>query len=167
MDPRLKGVTLADLQEQFGLAVKIRDRTSAANEAVIRIREVRGQVEDRLQQSNDRQLAEAAERLLAGIGAVEEDLYQVRNRSRQDPLNFPIKLNNRLASLRRSVENGDARPTDAAYVVFEELAAELDAHLVILRGQWDSGLAELNRILRRLGLEPVSAESTDEVAPGS
>ncbi len=167
MDPRLKGVTLADLQEQFELAVKIRDRTSAANEAVIRIREVRGQVEDRLQQSNDRQLAEAAERLLAGISAVEEDLYQVRNQSGQDPLNFPIKLNNRLASLRRSVENGDARPTDAAYVVFEELSAELDAHLVILQGHWDSELAELNRILGRLGLEPVSAESTDEVAQGS
>jgi hypothetical protein len=57
------------------------------------------------------------------------ELYQMRNQSGQDPLNFPIKLNNRLASLRRSLETGDARPTDGAYRVFEELSLELEAHL--------------------------------------
>ena len=60
---------------------------------------------------------------------IEEDLYQVKNQSGQDPLNFPIKLNNRFASLRRSIESGQARPTDAAYVVFDELSAELKMHL--------------------------------------
>ena len=67
--------------------------------------------------------------MLAKMKVIEEDLYQVKNQSGQDPLNFPIKLNNRLASLRRSVESGQARPTDASYVVFEELSAELKMHL--------------------------------------
>ena len=61
------------------------------------------------------------------LGAVEEDIYQVRNRSNQDPLNFPIKLNNQIAALARSIETGDAPPTDQAYVVFRELTAQLDA----------------------------------------
>ena len=65
---------------------------------------------------------------------IEEALYQVKNQSAQDPLNFPIKLNNRLASLRRSLENGDARPTDGAYQVFKELSAELDGHLEAWEG---------------------------------
>ena len=56
--------------------------------------------------------------------------HQAKNQSGQDPLNFPIKLNNRLASLRRSVENaGDAKPTDGAYLVFNELSQELEQHL--------------------------------------
>jgi len=66
--------------------------------------------------------------------AIEEALYQVKNQSAQDPLNFPIKLNNRLASLRRSMENGDARPTDGAYQVFKELSAELDEHMKAWEG---------------------------------
>ena len=58
---------------------------------------------------------------------MEEDLYQVRNRSNQDPLNFPIKLNNQMAALARSIETGDARPTDQSYVVFRELSERLAA----------------------------------------
>src|SRR5262249_1073080 len=40
-DPRLAGITEKDLQEQFDLAMKIRDKTSEANQAVIRIRELK------------------------------------------------------------------------------------------------------------------------------
>ncbi len=70
----------------------------------------------------------------------------------------PIKLNNRLASLRRSVENGDARPTDAAYVVFEELSVELAGHLRDLDGVLASDLPAVNRELERLNLKVVEAE---------
>ena len=53
-------------------------------------------------------------------------MYQVRNRSNQDPLNFPIKINNQLGALLRIIETGDAKPTDQSYVVFKELSARLD-----------------------------------------
>ena len=159
IDPRLKDVTAADLEEQFDLAIKIRDRTSAANEAVIRIRDIRAQVEERLADSDDRSLQRDAERLLAKLAAIEQDLYQVKNQSGQDPLNFPIKLNNRLASLRRSVERGDARPTDAAYRVFEELSAELDGHLEKLAGVLEADLSRFNEQLARRKLEPLRAGS--------
>lgn len=121
MDPRLRGVMTADLEVQWRLAIEIRDATSQANEAVIRIRKIKAQL-----QGNE---SDEARSFVTGLSEIEEDLYQVRNRSGQDPLNFPIKLNNRLAALRRSLENGDARPTDAAYQVFEELSAELERQL--------------------------------------
>ncbi|MFQ5704752.1 MAG: glycosyl hydrolase [Gemmatimonadales bacterium] len=156
IDPRLKGVTEADLKEQFELASQIRDRTSAANEAVIKIRDVRTQLNEQLKRTTDRGLKREAERFLVKLAAIEMELYQVKNRSGQDPLNFPIKLNNRLASLRRSVERGDARPTDAAYVVFKELSGELDVQLTKLAAVFEEDLPRLNRRLTQKKLKAIS-----------
>ncbi len=155
-DPRLEGVSTADLVEQFELASRIRDRTTSANEAVIRIREVRARLEERLEGTSDRGVLEAGGELTADLTEIEEALYQTKNRSNQDPLNFPIRLNNRLASLRRSVETGDAKPTDGAYAVFEELSGELDAHLEQLDTALGPRLDDLNRQLTDAGAEPVA-----------
>ena len=125
LDPRETNVTQANLEEQFRLASAIRDKTSEANEMVIRIREMKKQIDDRVKKAPA--LNAPAERLSTRLSAVEEELYQVHNRSDQDPLNFPIKLNNQLAALERVVETGDAKPTDQCYAVFKELSAELDA----------------------------------------
>ena len=157
-DPRLEGVTDAELQEQFELARRIRDRTSAANEAVIQIRDVRAQLEERLEGSSDRGLIANGGRLVEEMTEVEEALYQTRNRSNQDPLNFPIRLNNRLASLRRSVETGDARPTDGAYAVFKELSGELDEHLGALRTLFGERLDAINERIVAEGGEPVQKD---------
>jgi photosystem II stability/assembly factor-like uncharacterized protein len=122
-DPRLKGVTPADVQQQFQLAMMIRNATDKANLAVIQIRRLK----DLITKAGP---ANAAHKdLLGRLSKIEEELYQVKNQSGQDPLNFPIKLNNRLAALERSVEIGDARPTAGSYQVFKELSAELDRQL--------------------------------------
>ena len=157
MDPRLEGVTEQDLREQFQLASQIRDRTSTANEAVIQIRHIRDQIDDRLEKTNDRRIRKMSSDLMGNLTKIEEALYQTKNESGQDPLNFPIRLNNRLASLRRSVENGDAKPTDGAYKVFGELSAELDGHLEALDGELTQRLNPLNSRLTSKQLEPVSA----------
>ena len=130
LDPRLKDVTLADVQAQFKLAMKLRDETTKANDAVVQIRAVREKLTKQLG-------SPANQKLLKQLGDIEESLYQIRNRSGQDPLNFPIKLNNRLAALWRSIESGDAKPTDASYKVYNELSAELMQQLT-----------ELNRALK-------------------
>ena len=80
-----------------GVAMRIRDKVTAANEAVIQIRDLKAQIADRGTKAGDRALR-PSQRLGASLGTVEEALYQVRNRSNQDPLNFPIKLNNKLAA---------------------------------------------------------------------
>ncbi|HWZ30134.1 MAG TPA: hypothetical protein VNX18_02315 [Bryobacteraceae bacterium] len=124
-DPREIKITQADLEEQFKLASAVRDKTSEANEMVIRIRDLKKQIDDRVKKAPT--LNAPGERLTTRLSAVEEDVYQVRNRSNQDPLNFPIKINNQLGALLRIIETGDAKPTDQSYVVFKELSAQLDA----------------------------------------
>ena len=159
MDPRLKGVSERDLKEQFQLASNIRDKTSSANEAVIQIREIRDQINNRLKKTKDRQINETSKELIADLTEIEEALYQTKNESGQDPLNFPIRLNNRFASLRRSVETGDARPTNGAYKVFDELSVELKDHLDMLDKTLAKSLKKLNDQLTSERLDPISAIS--------
>jgi hypothetical protein len=159
MDPRLRGVTPVDLDEQLALATRIRDRVSAANGAVLRIRTLRSGIADRVARagSGATDVARSGEALSRKLGAIEEELYQVRNRSGQDPLNFPIRLNNRLAALGRSVGTGDARPTAAAYVVYRELAAELARQLEALGRVETTEVAAFDRVAAGRGLAPVGA----------
>ena len=155
MNPNLQGVTEEDLIAQFELAMKIRDKTSIANETVVQIRSIRKQGDELLKLSEDGQLVNSLTDMMARMKEVEEDLYQVKNQSNQDPLNFPIKLNNRLSSLRRSVENGQAKPTDAAYVVFDELSKELSGHLNKMN-QLLNELKAINSTLKTKGLDEIT-----------
>jgi photosystem II stability/assembly factor-like uncharacterized protein len=151
MDPNLKGITKADLDEQFKLASEIRDKTSETNQAVIDIRKMNSKIKE----AKNENLSKLAEPFIMDITAIEEELYQVKNQSSQDPLNFPIKLNNRFASLRRSVENGDARPTDGSYKVFEELKLELSGHLAALDALKQKHLSSINQKMAELGVSPL------------
>src|SRR5947209_1669413 len=121
MDPRLTNLTEYDLDEQFRLAVQVRDKTSEANEMVIRIRALKAQIKERMDKTRSAPVTVSGLALGKKLGAVEEDIYQVRNRSNQDPLNFPIKLNNQLAALQRIIAPGDGRPTEQSNTVFREL----------------------------------------------
>jgi len=166
-DPRLVGVTDADLEEQFNLALKVRDQTSEANGMVILIREIKKQIQDRAEKARDQAVTAAGEEVAKKLSAVEEEVYQVRNRSSQDPLNFPIKLNNQIAALRRSIETGDGRPTEQAYVVFRELSAQSDALRGRLDGILQADLANLNKLLLDRKLDPIRREGEKTIVGGS
>jgi len=155
LDPRIKGVTAADLQARFDLAVRVRDRTSEANEAVVSIRKIKGQIDARLEEADDSGLQASAEEIKVALSAVEGEIYQVRNRSNQDPLNFPIKLNNKLAALMGVVESAEARPTDQSYEVFDYLSGLLQVQLDRLEEILDTDLPALNTRLAELGLDPI------------
>ena len=155
LDERSRKLLQADLEEQFQLAARIRDKTSAANEAVIEIRDLRDRLGQRLEATSNAELQRDGRELIEGLSEIEQALYQVKNQSNQDPLNFPIRLNNRLASLSRSVETGDAKPTDGAYEVFEELSRELDEHLSRLEEHMTTSLETVNQRLAAQGLETV------------
>ncbi|HUF50253.1 MAG TPA: hypothetical protein VMN60_05435 [Longimicrobiales bacterium] len=154
LDPARPAVTLADLQAQFELARRVRAATSAANESVIAIRSVTTQVDDRV--TKDASVRPSGEALKASLSAVEEALYQVRNRSGQDPLNYPIRLNNRIAALMGAVEGVAGRPTRQAYAVFDLLNAELRTQLERLQQIVNTDLNAFNNQLRSKGLEPIT-----------
>ena len=97
-----------------------------------------------------------AEQFTKELSAVEEDVYQVRNQSNQDPLNFPIKTNNRLASLLRVVGTGEGRPIGNAEPIFNELQAELKAETDRLQRVLGTYLPRFNTLAQRIGMEPIS-----------
>ncbi|MBT7692393.1 MAG: glycosyl hydrolase [Gemmatimonadales bacterium] len=151
-DPRLTGVTDADLVGQFRLASRIRDAESQANGSILLIRDLKGQIQASVARSEDQQLKASAERFVDDIGRVEAQLYQVRNQSPKDKIAFPIRLNDRLTGLRSRLERGDAAPTAAYRDVFEELAAELDGHMRVLHDLISEDLTRLNDEFTRAGL---------------
>ena len=98
----------------------------------------------------------AAETLTNNLTAVEVDVYQVKNQSGQDPLNFPIKTNNRLASLLRVALAGEGRPTSNVEPIFNDLVTELKAEQDRLDKTLGTDLVTLNRMLTRLKKETIS-----------
>jgi hypothetical protein len=125
----VRGVTDADLAEQFTLAKAINDKVTLANETVVRIRGLKEEIAGRVGKTSDAKIKNAGQALIATLTDIEGEIYQHRNRSSQDPLNYPIRLNNKLAALQGVVESGDHKPTDQSYAVFKELAGRLDKQL--------------------------------------
>ncbi len=154
-DPRLS-TTPEDYAKQVTLALQIRDKLSETNQGVIRIREVRKQLEDYTKRS-DKRVADAAKSLSDKLTAVEEELYQTKNRASEDPLNYPIKLNNKLAHLLGVVSGGDYQPTSQSYMVYEDLATRVNAQLKALNGLLTSDLAAFNKLIHDANVPAVEA----------
>lgn len=150
--------TDADLREQFTLARQINEKVSAANDAVIRIRDLKDQIADRTTKAADAKIKATGEALATKLTDVEGAIYQYRNRSGQDPLNFPIRLNNKLAALQGVVEAGDYKPTDQSYAVFKELSGQLETQLGRLNAAIATDVASFNRQIAKKKLEPVAVK---------
>jgi photosystem II stability/assembly factor-like uncharacterized protein len=150
-DPRLE-TTPADFAKQFELLIKIRDKLTETHDAITQIRDVRRQVDEvskRVKElPNAKPIVEAAAALNAKLTAVEEALYQTKNQSNQDPLNYPIRLNNKLAALAGVVSSADAAPTDQSYAVYEELVGKINAQLQTLRQVLAADLPAFNKLVR-------------------
>jgi photosystem II stability/assembly factor-like uncharacterized protein len=131
-DPRLK-VTQADLQKQFDLLLKIRDKLSQTDDTINQIRDLRSQINDinkRLKDDpREKTIADAGKTLDKKMTKVEEALIQTKAKSSQDVLNFPIRLNNQLSALGGVVGSADSAPTRQSYEVFDMLGRQVDEQL--------------------------------------
>src|SRR5262245_14238165 len=161
-EPRLlKDVSDQDLREEFDLAMKVRDKASQANDAVLLIRGIKEQITDRRGKLDAKSGAAASKSLddfEKQLSAIEEEIYQVKLQSSQDPLNFPIKLNNKIAALQGVIESADVKPTEQAYSVFRTLSNALDEHLGRLDTATKSRMPPVNQQLQKLKLDPIKAE---------
>ena len=151
-DPRSE-CTDADLVKQTNFALQIRDKVNEANDAVLRIRDLRTKLEAAAKEQPT--LNERIGRLVTSLSAVEGEIYQVKNRSGQDPLNYPIKLNNRIAALLGVVLGGEAAPTEQSYDVFNQLSGLLKVQLDALKKLETTDLAAVNAELTKLGGKPI------------
>ena len=158
-DPRVS-TSQGDLQKQFELALKIRDRVTEGHDAVNQIRDLRGQLkalDKRLGASaSGKTLSAACDALDKKMTPIEEGLIQPKIKASEDSLNYPIKLTERLVALASAVESADVAPTEQASAVFEVLSRQLDTQLGEWKGILATDLAALNDQLQK-GNVPIVA----------
>ncbi len=150
-DPRVT-TTPADYAKQMELGLKIRDKLSETHNAIIQIRDVRKQVEDLLKrvagQPNFKVVNDAGTALNKKLTTIEEALYQTKNQSNQDPLNFPIRLNNKLAALGGVVASAESAPTAQSYAVYDEVVTQIDVELQKLGQLMRTDVPAFNQLVR-------------------
>jgi photosystem II stability/assembly factor-like uncharacterized protein len=151
-DPRTSAQA-EDFRAQFDFMRQVGDKLSEAHAAIGRLREVQEQLkglEERLKENSSAEpVVTAAGDLLKGLEEVEKALYQTQNRSRQDPLNFPVRLNDKLAGLLGLANIGDFGPTEAMRTARDVLVAAIDIELGKLNALWERELPEFNRLARQ------------------
>jgi photosystem II stability/assembly factor-like uncharacterized protein len=159
----LADVTDGDLQKEFDMAMQINKKTTQSNEAVLLVRGIRPQIDDRRNKLDSRTgpTAKALDKLENELTTVETTLYQVKNQSSEDPLNYPIKLNNKVAAVQGVVESGDSAPTSQSIEVFTALAGQVDQQLTALDTAVKVDLPQVNQMLQRQKLEPIKPVPLD------
>jgi photosystem II stability/assembly factor-like uncharacterized protein len=151
-DPRRK-VSQEDLAKQFDLLVKIRDKVTETDDAIIQIRDVREQVnaENKRLKNDPREktVADAGKALDKKMTAVEEELIQTKAKSGQDVLNFPVRLNNHLVALGGVVGSADSAPTKQSYEVFAMLSQAVDEQLAKWKALVSTDVAAYNNLVKQ------------------
>ncbi|WP_299112188.1 glycosyl hydrolase [uncultured Winogradskyella sp.] len=131
-DPRAES-SLDDMQKQFNFIKDVNKTMDKAHKSIKKIRNINKQLAAFQKQYEDdenvKQLVEKAKALEEQLSNIEKELYQTKNRSAQDPLNFPIKLTNKLGHLNSLVSMGDFAPTEQDIVVKNELTAKIEKQL--------------------------------------
>jgi photosystem II stability/assembly factor-like uncharacterized protein len=151
-DPRISA-TQADLEAQLALHLKIRDKLSETHDAINTLRNVRRQVDDWLKWTQNQpvreQLADLGKSIKEQLSAIEDELIQSKAKTRQDTLNWPAKLNGKLAGLAGVVASAPAAPTRQAYELFDDLSRRIDVQLQRLQSVIDGDVAAFNAVLRQ------------------
>jgi hypothetical protein len=157
-DPRLS-TTPEEFQEQFDFLMKVRDKVSDAHQGILDIRKiktdlnyVKSKVEDKPENKN---LLDAMKKFEDELTVIENNIHQTKNQSVQDPLNYGIKLNNRLAHLIYEQGQGDFPPTKQGEEVRVELTQKIDAELEKLNVLIDNNVNSINEMIKEKGIEMV------------
>ncbi len=173
-DPRLDNVQQADFEEQFALAVQVRDTLNAVYHALAQLRSARTQIQSVAERAvvggYGEDLKLAADSVAGAIAAVEQELTQTRNQSNQDPLRYPPQLDNQLVTLYGFVTGADSyiyggpegRPTAGAYERFNDLNGEWAVLRSQVRSVMDENVAVFNERLRALGIPGVILPAAGE-----
>jgi photosystem II stability/assembly factor-like uncharacterized protein len=151
-DPRLK-IGQEDLAKQFDLLLKIRDKVTETDDAIIQIRDLREQIKAiNTRLKNDpraKTIADSGKMLDAKMTEVEEALIQTKAKSGQDVLNFPVRLNNHLVALSGVVGSADSAPTRQSYEVFDMLTKAVDEQLTKWKAIVSTDVAAYNTLMRQ------------------
>ena len=150
-DPR-STATVADLTEQTRFALQVRDKFTQANQGVIEIRNLKTDLKDREpKMTSNAAFGPLVKKFADSLSAVEDSIYQTKNQSGQDPLNFPIRLNDQIGGLMSFVMSGERRPPKQAYDVYGVLGPKLDVQQARLERIIATDLPKVNAMLKAAG----------------
>ncbi|MEO1510820.1 MAG: hypothetical protein AAFU70_02000, partial [Planctomycetota bacterium] len=162
--------TPAQYAAQAEMLDEIYGRLSDAHTAVNEIRAIRKQVDQVMALAKDSGKAESlkssADALKEALKEIEEEIIQTRSKSSQDPLNFPIKLNDKIGALAYQVDN-DFPPTEQAGAVLDRLGDMLAVQLAKLDEVKAGPVAAFNELVEQTRVPAITAGSEAEaVAAG-
>ena len=156
-DPRSETST-SDYQKQFDFLISVRDKLSETNQAIIDIRKAKKQIEAVFDGTNNEELKEYGEKMITKMTEIEKALYQTKNESRQDPLNFPVRLNNKLGHLASLSGIGNYPPTDQDYAFYNEVSTDIDKQLEKLQDIFEKQVPEFNKMVKMADIDAVRLE---------
>lgn len=149
-DPNYK-MTEADYDAQVDFLLQVRDKFSEVQVVIKNIRSLRSQINEftaKLEPGeSSKEIKKMADSINKQMTAVEEALYQTKSKSGQDVLNFPIRLNDKLAGLYGVASSGQNPPSKQAREVFADLGAQSDVQLTKLKKIMDTDLKAFNKMI--------------------
>jgi photosystem II stability/assembly factor-like uncharacterized protein len=160
-DPRAEA-SVAEMQQQYDFITDVNSTVDRAHQSIKKIRKINGQLDAFMAQYKGNEatkaLVERAKTMKEGFGDIEKALYQTQNRSGQDPLNFPIRLTNKLAHLNSLVNLDDFPPTAQDIAVKNELSAEIRTQLQAFDKMVDEEITAFNKAFNDLNLNYLFVE---------
>ena len=137
------------LKKQYQFISEINETVDEAHKSIKKIQNITAQLQAFQQQYKGNKkiqpLVEKAKKMEQEFNEIEKMLYQTQNKSNQDPLNFPIKLTNKLAHLNSLVGIGDFPPTNQDMDVKNELTMAIKQQLTAFNNMVDAQIEEFNR----------------------
>jgi photosystem II stability/assembly factor-like uncharacterized protein len=149
--------TEKDISDQFDFIQSINLKIDEAHQAIIDIRDMKTQLKFYVEKVNDTEVKSFIKNIDSLATDIENQLYQTKNRSSQDPLNFPIRLTNKLAHINAliDVNTNDFPPTASMIEVRDELMKELDNHLKNWYTVRDEKIEDLNKMIDSKSLKTI------------
>ena len=151
--------TQEDLDAQFELLLRLRNKLSETHDAINMLRNIRQQVEGWVRRSSERQdheaIAASAMSIKEKLAPIEDDLTQSKAKTRQDTMNWPVKLNGKLAWLAAVISSAQAAPTSQAYELYEDLVQRIDVQLQRLKEVINTDVAAFNHLMSESGVPAV------------
>ena len=143
-------ISEADYDAQLAFLLQVRDKFNQVQISIKDIRSVRAQINDftgRMDTANTKEIKKMADSIQKQLTSIEEALYQTKSKSGQDVLNFPIRINDKLAGLYGVAASGQNAPSKQAKEAFTELAAQADVQMDKLKKVMSSDIATLNKLI--------------------
>ncbi|AOW18348.1 glycosyl hydrolase [Polaribacter vadi] len=155
-------VSESEMKAQFDFINDINSKMTEIHKALKNVKKVRSQVgllkKSITDKTKHKELLDFADKLVKDMTKIEETLYQTKSKSGQDPLNYPIRLNNKLAHLNSLTRIGNYAPTQQAIDFKNKITKEIDAELVKLNALFTNGVKELNQKVKDSNIDLIQLD---------